>query len=114
MPSVFLMVLIIWHIGITLKIMVIITTTFICEVGCEEGKEMNELSALLNNIEDAYFDFVSAILHYAEKKPSRFEAVLGYIKANPNVKSSDVVKFVSNQPDFFEDAAYIDVDIVKI
>lgn len=34
---------------------------------------MNELSALLNGIEDSYFDFVSAMLHYAEKKPSRRE-----------------------------------------
>ena len=68
---------------------------------------MNELAALLNNIEDSYFDFVSAILHYAEKKPARLEAVLGYIKENPDIKSSDVVKFVSDQPDFFEDAAYI-------
>jgi hypothetical protein len=68
---------------------------------------MNELSALLNSIEDAYFDFVSAMLHYAEKKESRQETLLAYLKANPYVKSSDVVKFVSEQPDFFEDAAFI-------
>jgi hypothetical protein len=70
---------------------------------------MNELSELLNNIEDSYFDFVSAILHYAEKKPSRLDTVVKYIKTHPNVKSADVVKFVSDQPDFFEDAAYTKV-----
>ena len=67
---------------------------------------MKELTELLNAIEDSYFDFVSAILHYAEKKESRREILLAYLKENPNVKSSDVVKFVSDQPDFFEDAAY--------
>jgi hypothetical protein len=70
---------------------------------------MDELSALLNNIEDAYFDFVSAMLHYAEKKVSRQETLLAYLKSNPHAKSSDVVRFVSDQPDFFEDAAYMQV-----
>lgn len=70
---------------------------------------MEELAGLLNMVEDSYFDFVSAILYYAEKKPERLEAVLGYLKENPNARSADVVVFVSNQPDFFEDAAYIQV-----
>ena len=109
LQSMHLMVLIIKHIGIILKIMDMITIIFICGLKCKEDNHMNELSALLNGIEDSYFDFVSAMLHYAEKKPSRLEALLKYIKANPNVKSSDVVKFVSDQPDFFEDSAYMKV-----
>ncbi|MBO4889692.1 MAG: hypothetical protein J5574_01760 [Lachnospiraceae bacterium] len=70
---------------------------------------MNELSELLNHIEDAYFDFVSAMLHYAERKTSRQNALLTYLKDHPEAKSSDVVKFVSEQPDFSEDAAYLQV-----
>ena len=70
---------------------------------------MNELSALLNRVEDSYFDFVSAMLHYAEKKPARLEALLHYIKTNPEAKSSDIIRFVSDQPDFYEDAAYMQV-----
>lgn len=70
---------------------------------------MDELKALLNGIEDAYYDFVSGILHYAEKKVSRQEALLKFIKAHPGVQSSDVVKFVSEQDDFYEDAAYMKV-----
>lgn len=31
---------------------------------------MDELAALLNQVEDSYFDFISAMLHYAEKKES--------------------------------------------
>lgn len=70
---------------------------------------MGELSALLNEIEDSYFDFVSAILHYAEKKPERQEALLSFLHGNPAASSSDVVRFVSDQPDFHEDAAYMQV-----
>lgn len=70
---------------------------------------MNELTKMLNEIEDSYFDFVSAILHYAEKKPTRLEAVVEFLKGNPGISSADVIKFVSDQPDFFEDAAYIQV-----
>ncbi len=58
---------------------------------------MDELMILLNGIEDSYFDFVSGIAHYAEKKPSRIEALTKYLKENPGVKSSDVVRFVSEQ-----------------
>ncbi|MCR4694728.1 MAG: hypothetical protein K5773_05365 [Pseudobutyrivibrio sp.] len=70
---------------------------------------MEELTALLINVSDSYFDFVSAMVHYAEKKESRRDALLDFLKSNPNCRSSDVVKFVSERPDFFEDAAYMQV-----
>ncbi len=66
---------------------------------------MEELIELLNNVEDSYFDFVSGIAHYAEKKPSRVSILIQYLKCHPTAKSSDVVKFVSEQEDFLEDAA---------
>ena len=69
----------------------------------------DKLSELLNGIEDAYYDFVSAILHYAEKKESRQRALIAFIASNPGVKSSDVIRFVSDQPDFIEDASYMSV-----
>jgi len=68
---------------------------------------MEELTALLNNVPDSYFDFVSAMVHYAQKKQSRLDSLLNYLKSNPGVSSSDIVKFVSEQADFFEDAAYM-------
>ena len=70
---------------------------------------MNELEQLLINIDRSYPDFVGAILQYARKKPSRLEAVLDYIKKHPEANSSDVILFVSQQPDFAEDAAYMSV-----
>lgn len=65
---------------------------------------MNELEQLLNNIPGSYYDFITAILHYAKKKPERLEKVLEYIKGNPGVTSSDVIYFVSTQPDFYDDS----------
>ena len=70
---------------------------------------MDELTALLNGIEDSYFDFVSAILNYAGKKKSRLKTLLDYLHDNPGVSSSDVIRFVSDQEDFMEDAAYMKV-----
>ena len=64
-----------------------------------------ELMILLNRIEDSYPDFVSAIMYYAEKKESRFEKVMDYLSNNPNVLSSDVIEFISDQPDFNEDVS---------
>lgn len=63
---------------------------------------MKELEDLLINIEDSYYDFISGIMNYAKGNEDRRKKLIDYIKANPEVKSSDVVKFVSDQPDFFE------------
>lgn len=70
---------------------------------------MEELIVLLNGIEDSYYDFVSAMIHYAEKKQARLELLLDFLNSNPNVKTSEVVRFVSGQSDFAEDAAYMSV-----
>ena len=63
---------------------------------------MKELEDLLINIEDSYYDFISGIMNYAKGNEDRRKKLIDYIKVNPEVKSSDVVKFVSDQPDFFE------------
>ena len=70
---------------------------------------MEELTKMLNNIADSYYDFVLAVTQYAKRKPERLEKVLNYLKDNPNATSSDVVEFVSDQTDFYEDAAYMRV-----
>ena len=68
---------------------------------------MGELAALLNQVEDSYFDFISAMLHYAQKKESRQTLLIDYLKNHPEAKSRDVIRFVSDQPDCYEDAAYM-------
>lgn len=67
---------------------------------------MSELEVLLNNIDDTYGAFVRGIAQYAKKKPERMENLLAFLHEHPKASSSDVIKFVSDQPDFMEDAAY--------
>lgn len=63
---------------------------------------MDELYERLNKIPDSYFAFVLGIVSYVKMKPSRLDVVLTFLRDNENAKSSDVVKFISEQPDFNE------------
>lgn len=63
---------------------------------------MDELYERLNTIPDSYFAFVLGIVSYVKMKPSRLDVVLTFLRDNENAKSSDVVKFISEQPDFNE------------
>lgn len=63
---------------------------------------MDELYERLNKISDSYFAFVLGIVSYVKMKPSRLDVVLTFLRDNENAKSSDVVKFISEQPDFNE------------
>jgi hypothetical protein len=65
---------------------------------------VQELIEKLNSIPDAYFDFVSAIVSYAKKKPERLKNVLRFLNDNPEANSSDVIYFVSTQADFAEES----------
>ena len=70
------------------------------------NKELAEIEVLLKDISDSYYDFVTGIMVYAMKKPERQKTLLDYLKNHPTVLSSEVVQFVSSQPDFFEDSIY--------
>ena len=62
-----------------------------------------ELTIMLNNISDSYFDFVVGIMAYAKKKPERIEIIRDFIIDNPTALTSDIIEFVSEQPDFLEE-----------
>lgn len=74
--------------------------------GIQVREIIKELKERLENVPDAYPDFVEGIVNYARKKPERMKAVTGYLSGHPDALSSDIVEFVSSQPDFMEDAAY--------
>lgn len=67
---------------------------------------MEEFTIMLDNIEDSYYGFVVAVLTYVKKKQTRFDKVKEYIENNPTALSSDILAFISDQDDFYEDAAY--------
>lgn len=65
---------------------------------------MEDFTVMLNNIEDSYYGFVAAVLIYVKKKQTRFDKVKEYIENNPTALSSDILAFISDQDDFYEDA----------
>ncbi len=64
---------------------------------------IRKLQDRLESVPDAYPDFVTGIIHYARKRPERMNSVMEYLGEHPDALSSDVVRFVSDQPDFMED-----------
>ena len=70
---------------------------------------MEDLIERLNKIDDSYHDFILGISEYAKKKPERLEKVMEYLNQNPDANASEIVYFVSTQPDFNEDNALMSV-----
>ena len=66
---------------------------------------MTEFTIRLNEVADSYYGFVAAVLTYVKKKSSRYERVNEFMNNNPEALSSDILEFISNQDDFYEDAA---------
>ena len=64
---------------------------------------MEELTKKLIAVSDSYYDFVAAIRTYCMKKPERLKNVLRYMSENPKADTSDIIEFVSEQDDFYED-----------
>lgn len=81
-----------------------LSTLWICIKEVFVDKRIDYLKDLLLKVADSYYAFVVGTLVYAKKKQSRLEAVIAYLENNPDAMSSDVVGFISDQPDFYEDA----------
>lgn len=69
-------------------------------------KQIQELTIRLNNVPDSYFGFICGVRTYVRKKRSRFDAVSKYMDEHPSALSSDILEFIANQEDFYEDAVY--------
>lgn len=63
-----------------------------------------ELTKILNSISDAYYSFTLAVLTYVNNKPVRQEKIEKYLEENPDCRTDDLLEFISNQGDFYEDA----------
>lgn len=73
---------------------------------------METFAIKLNNVADSYYGFVVAVLTYVNNKKSRLELVERFMNNNPSALSSDILEFISEQDDFYEDAAYAHADAV--
>ena len=63
---------------------------------------MEELISKLNAIPNSYFGFVAGIITYVKQKPSRLDNMLQFLNRSDILTTSDVVKYVMDQPDFHE------------
>jgi hypothetical protein len=66
---------------------------------------MKELLDKLYALPNVYEDFIYSTVHYAKEKPEHLKVLLDYLNNNDNLTTSDVVYFISTQPDFFDDSA---------
>lgn len=72
---------------------------------------MDDFRKRLNNVAASYYGFVVAVLTYVKKKNSRFKIVEQFMNDNPSASTSDILSFISEQDDFYEDAAYAQAEV---
>ena len=63
---------------------------------------MEELYNRLNSFPDAHFGFVMGVIAYVKQKPDRLKKVMEYLNSSDSLSKSDVILFISTQPDFFD------------
>lgn len=73
---------------------------------------MEQLISRLNQIPNAYFEFVDSVADYAEIKESHFTLLMEFLDNNPSATTSDVLYLISTQPDFFDDDVPENEDIL--
>lgn len=64
---------------------------------------MENLICKLKAIPNSYFEFVDSVIDYIDQNSERLELVMNYLNHNPSATPSDVLKFITFQPDFFCD-----------
>ncbi|MBP5262045.1 MAG: hypothetical protein J6Z43_07970 [Clostridiales bacterium] len=63
---------------------------------------MEDLIRKLNNVNGTFQDFVIGVVLYAREDPSHIGLISDYIDNNPEASTSDILMFISQQPDFFD------------
>ena len=57
----------------------------------------------LKEVSDSYDDFVDGVLAYINNKSERLEKVKQFMANHPQALTSDIMKFISEQKDLFDD-----------
>ena len=63
---------------------------------------MKDLVMKLGNIPNAYDDFILGVINYAKRDKKNIKKISEYIDAKDNITTSDVIKYISEQPEFKE------------
>lgn len=70
---------------------------------------MESLIERLTQMQGAYYEFVDSVIDYAESKENHFNSIMDFLDENLMATPSEVLGFISSQPDFFEDDVPADV-----
>ncbi len=68
---------------------------------------MSELIKEISSLPNVYEDFIYGVLNYARRKPEHVDLLLNFLRNNENLTTSDVVYFISIQPDFHDYSAVL-------
>ena len=85
-----------------LKITVSMTIIYTGECSYKGVFIMEELYNRLNSFPGAHFGFVMGVISYVKQKPDRLKKVMEYLNSSDSLSKSDVILFISTQPDFFD------------
>ena len=66
---------------------------------------MEELRIMLKNVPDSYEDFVIGMINYASYSEDRKQRLTEYLRNNPGVGTASIIRYISDQPDFYDDAS---------
>ena len=66
---------------------------------------IEKMEETLWKIKDSYVGFVKAVLNYVDKNYARYEKVTEFLMKHPEALSSEILEFISDQDDFYDDAA---------
>ncbi len=72
---------------------------------------IEEFTSKLNTVKGSYYGFVVAVLTYVKDNASRLENVNRFMDMNPHATTSDILLFISNQDDFYETTAPLQVQV---
>ena len=68
-----------------------------------KNRKLEEMEEILLGVNDSYEGFIKAVLNYVEKNDKRFETVSEYLVENPEALSADILEFISDQDDFYDE-----------
>ena len=68
----------------------------------EQYPGMEELIAKLKRVPDSYIVFIAGVVVYTYRSPEGLSEVVDYLDTEGDLTTSDIIRFVSERPDFHD------------
>ena len=70
----------------------------------KDNEKLQKLMVRLEEVSGSYPSFVLAALQYAERNTENTDKLHEFLDKNPTASTSDILYYVSVQPDFYDDS----------